>query len=136
MSTYAKPLPVVDVWSRPFWAACAEERLTAQRCDESGEVWFPPSPISPVTRTEKWSWVNLSGRGAIYSFVEFHQRYFAGFADDLPYNVAQIKLEEGPYFIANIVGCGNADLAIDMPVTVVFERVTDAITLPKFTPVR
>jgi len=136
MSNYAKPMPVIDVWSRPFWEACSEERLIAQRCDESGEVWFPPSPVSPVTRTDKWTWVDLSGRGKIWSFVVFHQRYFTGFADDIPYNVAQIRLEEGPYFLANIVNCANDELEIDMPVRVVFERATAELTIPKFAPDR
>lgn len=136
MSNYTKPMPVIDVWSRPFWEACSQERLIAQRCDESGEVWFPPSPVSPVTRTRKWTWVDLSGRGKIWSFVVFHQRYFKGFADDIPYNVAQIRLEEGPYFLANVVGCANDELEIDMPVRVVFERATSDIVIPKFTPDR
>lgn len=34
----------------------------------------------------------------------------------------------------NIVGCDPASLAISMPVEVVLDRVTDSVTLPKFTP--
>ena len=134
--SYTKPLPLVDVWSQPFWDTCREERLIAQQCDISGEIWFPPSPVSPVTRTDAWQWVELSGEGRVWSFVVMHQRYFKGFADDVPYNVAQVKLAEGPYFLANIVGCGNDEITIDMPVRVVFEKATDTLTLPKFTPIR
>ncbi len=134
--SYIKPLPQLDVWNRPFWEACKERRLIAQRCNQSGEIWFPPSPVSPVTRTQEWSWVDLSGRGTIWSWVVMHQRYFKGFADDIPYNVAQVQLEEGPMLITNIVDVAEADLRIGMPVQVVFEEATDTITLPKFTPIR
>ena len=82
---YMKPLPPLEVWSRPFWDACREQRLIAQRCDVSGEVFFPPAPVSPVTRTEQWSWVELSGLGTVWSWVIMHQRYFKGFAEDVPY---------------------------------------------------
>lgn len=134
--SYTKPLPQIDTWNRPFWEACADRRLIAQRCDASGTVWFPPAPVSPVTRTAAWSWVELSGRGTVWSFVVMHQNYFKGFADEIPYNVAQVRLDEGPMLITNIVDAGPGGIEIGMPVRVVFEPCTDAITLPKFTPAR
>lgn len=133
---YMKPLPPLEVWSRPFWDACREQRLIAQRCDVSGEVFFPPAPVSPVTRTEQWSWVELSGLGTVWSWVIMHQRYFKGFAEDVPYNIAQVKLDEGPMLITNLVGIANGDITADMRVRVVFEPATDEFTIPKFTPVR
>jgi hypothetical protein len=63
------------------------------------------------------------------------QRYNPAFADELPYNVAMVELEEGPRLITNIVGCNNGDLRIGMEVEVVFEDVTEEITLPRFKPV-
>lgn len=132
--SYDKPLPALDNWTRPFWEACKARRLVAQRCNASGEIWFPPSPVSPVTRTKDWSWVELSGRGKVWSFVVMHQRYFKGFADELPYNIAQVQLEEGPMLITNLVGVANEDIEVDMPVKVVFEDATDDIAIPRFTP--
>ena len=35
----------------------------------------------------------------------------------------------------NIVGCANEDVYIGMPVEVVFDDMTDEVTLPKFRPV-
>jgi len=133
--SYEKPLPSMDHWNRPFWEGCKAGKLMAQKCDESGEIWLPPSPISPVTRTDAWSWIALSGRGRVWSWVVMHQRYFKSFSDDLPYNIAQIKLDEGPMLISNIVGIRNNEIQADMSVCAVFENVTDEITLPKFTPV-
>ena len=56
--------------------------------------------------------------------------------DDIPYNVAYIKLDEGPLLITNIVGCANDDIYVDMPVEVVYEDISDEVTLPKFRPVK
>jgi uncharacterized OB-fold protein len=82
----------------------------------------------------EFAWQAVSGRGRVFSYVVFHQVYHRAFEDDVPYNVALVQLEEGPFMFSNVVGAGNEDLRCDMPVRVVFDRVTDAITLPRFTP--
>ncbi len=55
-----------------------------------------------------------------------------------PYAIAVVELDEGPRMMTNIVGCPQTPeaLVLDMPVEVVFEPQTDAITLPFFRPVR
>ena len=59
-----------------------------------------------------------------------------GFVEDVPYITAIVELEEGPRVPANIVGVEPEpeNLTIDMPLKVVYEKITDEITLPKFTP--
>ena len=126
-----KPEPRLDPWNAPFWEACGERRLIAQRCRASGRVWLPPSPRSPESHDEAWDWVELSGRGRIWSFVIMHQKYFESFADELPYNVIQVELEEGAMMIANLSGVGNADIEIGAEVEVVWDE-RDNLTLPMF----
>lgn len=130
--TYLKPLPTPDKWSVPFFDACREGKLVAQRCDVSGTFFFPPAPTSPVTRDTNWSWVELSGRGKIASFVVMHQKYFPGFGEDGPYPVIEVELEEGVKLISNIVELGDRNLEVGLAVEVVFERATDEFTLPLF----
>ena len=65
----------------------------------------------------------------------YHRVYHAAFAQDVPYAVAVIELEEGPRMYSNVVGIAPDQLACDMKVEVVYEPITDAITLPKFRPV-
>ena len=53
-----------------------------------------------------------------------------------PYVLAMIELEEGPRMMSNLVGIepDPKRIACDMPVEVVFEKLTDEITLPLFKP--
>ena len=56
------------------------------------------------------------------------------YAQDVPYVVALVTLEEGPRLTTNIVGCAPEAVFADMPVRVAFKDVTPDITLPQFTP--
>ncbi|KQP19263.1 Zn-ribbon domain-containing OB-fold protein [Pseudorhodoferax sp. Leaf265] len=133
---YSKPLPVVDVWNRPFWNACRDHRLLMQRDKAKGEFWFPPSPVVPRTLSREWEWVELSGFGTVTSWVVFHQKYYAGFADDLPYNVAMVRLDEGPFIFTNLVGMENDDIRIGQRVRVTFRDANEQVSIPVFEPVR
>jgi uncharacterized OB-fold protein len=63
-----------------------------------------------------------------------HRKYHDGFEDYVPYNVALVHLEEGPFFLTNVVGCSNEDLYAGMDLEVAFDKATDDVTLPKFKP--
>ena len=81
-------------------------------------------------------WTALSGRGTIYSFIIVHRPQHPGFFNDVPYNVAIVELDEGIRMHTNVVECSNDELRIGLPVEVVFEKVDDEVTLPKFRPRR
>jgi uncharacterized OB-fold protein len=132
-SGYTKPMPKIDAWNRPFWEATRDRVFLAQR-DEAGNTWFPPSPVSPFTRTEKWEWVPLSGKGIVVSWVVFHQKYFTGFAAELPYNVALVELDEGPRIFTNLVEVDNKDIDVGKRVHVTFREVDGKICIPVFRP--
>jgi uncharacterized OB-fold protein len=81
---------------------------------------------------EELLWREASGRGVIYSYTIIHQNKSPEFMPDVPYNVAIVQLEEGPRFLSSIVDIAPAELHVDLPVSVVFEEVTDTISLPRF----
>ena len=66
------------------------------------------------------------------SWVVFHQAYFRSFERDVPYNVVEVELEEGPRVLANLVGVANSEILAGMSVEVVFDDVTEEVTLAKF----
>jgi uncharacterized OB-fold protein len=134
MTDYTRPLPRVTADNRPFWEAARRHVLALQRCDDCGHFRYPPAPVCPECLSEHATWTPASGRGVVTTFVIVHKPYFASFAADLPYNVVQVQLDEGPRLTANLVGVANADLRIGAAVEVVFDDVTPDVTLPRFRP--
>ena len=128
-----KPVPTED--SEPYWEFVEKRELRMQQCKPCGLVRFPPSLLCPRCWSLESEWRKLSGQGKVWSWVVFHQAFYPGYADDVPYNTAIIELAEGPKMHANVIGCKNEEIYIGMPVEVTFEKVEDAI-LPKFKPVK
>jgi uncharacterized OB-fold protein len=132
--TSAKPIPAVTPEMRPFYEAARRHELRVQRCRGCGVLRFPARALCSACLSTDADWVAVSGRGEIYSFNVMHQVYHPGFAAEVPYAVVLVRLAEGPKMISNVVGVDVRAVRIGMPVRVVFEQVSDEITLPKFTP--
>ncbi|CAN5555614.1 Zn-ribbon domain-containing OB-fold protein [soil metagenome] len=132
LSGAERPCPIIDQWNAAFWDACRDHRLIAQRCRQSGEVWLPPSPISPRTRSKDWEWTTLSGCGRVWSLIVMHHPYFQSFVEEIPYNVIQVELDEGPHLLSNLICVDPSHIRIGMRVQVTFEVLADGLTLPKF----
>jgi uncharacterized protein len=128
---YDKPVPRVDTISQPFWAAAKEGRLLLQHCPSCGDIRFPPGPVCPKCLAGEQDWVESSGNGTLESWVDMHRAYWDGFKGDLPYRVCLVRLEEGPIVVSNLIDKTD-NLRMGAPVRVVFDAVTDDLTLPKF----
>lgn len=135
MSPYEKPRPVIDMASQPFWDAAKHHELIAQKCKRCGHKVFQPNTVCTKCLSPDLEWMKLSGKGKVWSFVVFHQKYYPGFAKDIPYNVAVVETEEGYKMITNLMGSKNEDIRIGMPVEVAFDDVADDLTLIKFRPI-
>jgi uncharacterized protein len=134
MAEYKKPIPVSSIESKPYWEGLRKHRLLIQRCNACRQHWFPPSTHCPSCSSADFSWTPVSGRGKIFSYVVYHRVYHPGFANEVPYTVALVELEEGPRMISNVIGIPSDKVVCDMPVQVVYEDINEAATLPKFTP--
>lgn len=133
-TTYAKPLPVPDSESTPFWDGMREGRLMLQRCASSGEYLFPPVTFCPGS-LERPQWVQASGKGKVFSWIVVrHPVPRDIYADDVPYTVAIVELDEGCRMTGNLVDIAPEDVKAGMPVELGFNRVTAEITLPAFRP--
>lgn len=132
---FPAPLPTATEDSQPFWDACKRQELLIQKCDDCGHYRFPPSVVCPKCMSMNARWVKTSGKATLYSWTIFHQVYWPSFAEQIPYNVAIIELEEGPRMHSNIVECKNEDIHIGMPLDLVFERIEETdFYLPKYKP--
>ena len=135
MPEFIKELPAITESNKPFWEAARRHELVVYRCTECGELYSPVAGCITCHHPHR-EWVPVSGRGKVFTFCIFQQPFHPAWKDDIPYNVAYIKLDEGPLLITNIVGCANDDIYVDMPVEVVYEDISDEVTLPKFKPVK
>jgi uncharacterized OB-fold protein len=117
------PLPDVH-WAptEPFWAAAAEGRLSLPRCDACGRlVWYPADACGRCG-SEDQTWVDLSGRGTLFTWVVVHQQFLPQY--DPPYITGLVAVDEDPAvrLATFLVDVDPADpgLRIDQPVEVTF----------------
>ena len=129
-----KPLPVVTEESRPFWDGCKQGIFLLQYCEACQHYQFYPRLYCMHCGASALLWAQASGRGVIYSYTIIHQNKSPEFSNDTPYNVAIVQLEEGPRLMSNVVDIAPDDLRVDLPVMVVFDSVSDTISLPRFRP--
>jgi len=106
-----------------------------QCCAACGKWSFPVRERCPHCFAAKLEWRQASGRGTLYTFAIMHQVMNPGFAGAVPYNIAQIDLEEGVRMTSNVVGIPNNALKIGMKLEAIFEDVGQDVSLPKFRPV-
>ncbi len=126
------PLPRLYDWNRPYFRAAVAGKLTLQQCRACGALIYYPRPACPECLSMDYDWVELSGRGRIYSFAVVWRPQHPAFLSRVPITLATIELEEGPQMVSNVVNCPPERVEIGLPVRVVFERVSDEIALPKF----
>lgn len=134
MSDYTKPLPRLDDANAPFWEAAKAHELALQKCANCSSLRFPASRYCTECGSAESGWETVSGRGRISSWCRFHQIYFEGFAEDVPYTVVVVELEEGPRLFSNLVDPPEGEIEIGQAVEVTFDDVTPEVTLVKFKP--
>jgi uncharacterized OB-fold protein len=127
-------LPVPDAETAGFWRGTAAHKFLLRHCNNCDRAHFYPRHACPYCWSENGEWRPASGRGRIYSYTVIHYSTIAPFREMLPYIVAWIDLEENVRVTSNIVECTPDLVHVGMPVEVVYERVTDEVTLPKFRP--
>jgi uncharacterized OB-fold protein len=127
-------LPIPQAETELYWEKAHAHELWLMRCDDCGNAYFYPRSICPICFSRNTRWFQASGRGTLYAFSIVHRPPSPAFA--APYVAAMVELEEGPRMPTNLVDVEPDPTAIriGMPVEVVFEDVTETISLPKFRP--
>lgn len=135
--TYKKPLPEIRPETKPYWDACKKHELLIPKSKDSGELFFYPRAMSPGDdMSEDIEWVKSKGKGKVWTFSVHHMGPSKAYKGDPPHVVALVEMDEGVKMMTNIIDCDPHDVQIGMEVEVVFDDVTDEITLPKFKPVK
>ncbi|MBV1896612.1 MAG: Zn-ribbon domain-containing OB-fold protein [Rhodobacteraceae bacterium] len=130
--SYDNPLPVIDQDSAPYWEAARQGRLDIPLCADCGKHHFYPRTVCPHCFSDKLSFDTVSGRGTVHSFTISRRPAGPGFADEVPYVVALIDLQEGPRMMSRIETDDVESVQIGSSVEVIFVRATDEVTFPYF----
>jgi uncharacterized OB-fold protein len=132
MSDTPKPLPRRDGLNGEFYAHCAKGELRFQRCTGCKTWRHMPRYSCAECGSREWSWEKSTGRGKLYSWTVSHRAFHPAYANDVPYAVAIVELEEGLRIVSQIVDAKPDSYRLDLPLDVVFEKVGDDVTMPKF----
>ncbi len=130
--SYNKPVPAVDPDSAPYWDGAKDGRLMIQRCNATGQTFLYSRQLVPGVVESEVEWIEASGKGTIYSFTVARRPAGAAFQGDCPYVIVSVELEEGARVMSNLVTDDPDSVAIGQAVEVVFDAVSDDLTIPKF----
>jgi uncharacterized OB-fold protein len=124
------PLPEPGPDGREFWAGCRRHELRLQRCATCGRARFAPRPGCPWCGSLDFVWFTAAGRGTVYSWTVVHRPTLPAFEPLLPYAVALVQLDEGPFLAGQLRGCAPHEIAAGLHVRVEWDDVTDDVSLP------
>jgi len=123
-----------DMADIPFWEACEDGRFLLHRCNRCGRHYWPASRCVEHG-DEDMQWVEASGLGRVYTYTVMHRAYTPDAKDKVPFVIAVVQLEEGPFYHCNILDCAPDAVAIDMALEVVMMPHDSGLTIPQFRPV-
>ncbi|MEV6658572.1 bifunctional MaoC family dehydratase N-terminal/OB-fold nucleic acid binding domain-containing protein [Nocardia fluminea] len=119
--------PVISRDTEFFWAGTEIGELRIQRLPD-GSLRHPPIPALWQDKAEPGDYVVAAGTGTVFSFVVHHAPKVPG--RELPFVVALVELDEGVRVLGELRGIDPAEVAIDVPVRVAFEKLADGTVLP------
>ena len=137
MAEYAKPLPIPDPVTKPFWDSLKAHAIQLQRCPACDRFIYYPRAVCPSCLSAELEWRPVSGRGVVHAFTIPHRHPNRAFGAEVPYVVVLVELEDGVRIMSNLIEVEPTPEAVQvgMPVEIVYDDVTEEITLPKFKPI-
>ena len=140
MMTEYKVSAIVNDENAPYHRFLKKRELKLQRCSGCGYVRYPIRWICPECLSEKYEWQAVSGAARVETFIWYFKdvldpRYTNDWSyRDVPYNVAIVKLPEGPRILTNIVDMKFGELKMGQPVTPFFVDISDDFAILRFKP--
>jgi uncharacterized protein len=126
------PLPTPDPVTQPFWDSLKAHAIKLQHCAACDTFVYYPRAVCPSCLSTELVWMDVSGRGTIHAFTIPHRHPNPEFR--VPYVVVLVDLQEGVRMLSNLVDVQPVpeQVPIGAPVEIVYDDVSDAITLPRF----
>ena len=116
----AKPVPHPTPLSAPYWDGARQGKLMLQRCGACGKTRHYPQLLCTACYSYDVEWIEASRHGTIHSWTITHHAFHPAFADELPYTLVTVDLEEGVRALARY--SSNDALKLGLPVQLHFEQ--------------
>jgi uncharacterized OB-fold protein len=129
---------IVDAENADYHRWLGRRELRAQCCTDCGYIRLPQRFACPQCLSEQAEWKRLSGRGTVETFVWYFKnildrRYTQVWSyQDAPYNVAVVRLDEGPCVISNIEDTDFESLKAGLQATAHFIPISDEYAILRF----
>jgi acetyl-CoA acetyltransferase/uncharacterized OB-fold protein len=119
----ARALPLLRDWNRPYWTSGADGRLRFQHCRSCDRLQHPAAAVCRVCGDADLDEQAVSGRAVVQGCTTGPQGPV----------IAVVAIVEDPTIrlTTNLVGSAAGDVAVGVPVRVVFEQ-DDDVWLPLF----
>ncbi|QIX53696.1 hypothetical protein HFP48_29180 (plasmid) [Rhodococcus sp. DMU1] len=130
--TYISPAP--SPLGDEFYGHFVQEKLCLLRCNKC-ESWIHiPREMCARCGSFDLKWVECSGRAELFSWTETELAPLPILADDVPFVVALVQLEEGPRLVSRLVNVNDIELTPGLRLKVRFDQVDDDTALATFEP--
>jgi uncharacterized OB-fold protein len=130
----ARPVPVADEISAPFWSAAARHELALARCSRCGSFTHPPDVICPHcgSTDPDFSFATVTGHGTIRSWTVMRQSFLPGF--EVPFVLVDVELDVQPdlRLIGRLLSGETPGLQLGARVRPDFEDVEPDVAIPAF----
>jgi uncharacterized protein len=129
--TPARPIPRAEPFAAPYWEALRRHEFLLPRSTQTGEFFLPIRAIAPGP----FEWAAARPNGTIVSYSWVHLQPSDGYAEELPYVLATVALDDGPQLMTNIVDASEDQVRIGRRVRLVFEERAEGWVVAQFTPI-
>lgn len=116
--------------SEQYWEGARQGRLVLQRCTRCGTVRHYPRLMCAACQSMGTEPLLATGRGTVHSWTISHHPFAPEFADQVPYTLLTVDLDEGVRALGRLIG--NPPLRIGLPVAIEFRPGEDGRPLPWF----
>jgi uncharacterized OB-fold protein len=113
-----------------FWRETPRRyNLSGSRCSVCQSVYFPPRSVCPTCSAHRKSLgrvepFQLSGDGEVVTFTVVHEAA-EGFEMQVPYVLAIVRTEEGPFLTGQIVDVDPTDVKVGFKVRATFRKLRE-----------
>lgn len=128
-------LPEIDDLNRAWFTS---GRISIQSCNACNEVQHPPELVCHACGAGDLGWRESAGQGRIESFAVVHHPVHPHLAEQCPYTVLVVSLDDVPgvNVVGNLRDAAAANLEVGRAVRATFEEVDDpeqgALAIPQW----